>query len=175
MKKKIISSLIITLSLAGFSSIPVQAAWKTDSYNNKVWVEQGGIKQGWNYIDNFWYYLGADGVPITGWLMEGDDWYYMWSNGTMARNSWMTNGGFWYYFDNSGKMVTDYVNVGQRQYDFTNTAIIISTTPESVSVKNEESAKLQEELNSTISDDSKIAADTIETSEDVTTADNTAK
>ena len=126
MKKRIIASLLLSFSILSFSSVSAHAIWKKDAYNNRVWVEKDGIKQGWNYIDNYWYYLGADGIPITGWLKDGDSWYYMWSNGTMAYNSWMTNGGFWYYFDEDGKMVTDFVNVENREYDFTNAAIILS-------------------------------------------------
>ncbi|UZT05301.1 phage tail protein [Clostridium sp. LQ25] len=126
MKKKIIASLLVSLSVVGILPVSAQAAWKKDAYNNNVWVEAGGIKQGWNFIDNFWYYLGADGVPVTGWLQDKGDWYYMWSNGTMAYNTWMTNGGLWYYFDENGKMVTDLVKVESREYDFTNTAIILS-------------------------------------------------
>ena len=90
MKKKIIASLLVSLSVVGILPVSAQAAWKKDAYNNNVWVEAGGIKQGWNFIDNFWYYLGADGVPVTGWLQDKGDWYYMWSNGTMAYNTWMT-------------------------------------------------------------------------------------
>ena len=126
MKKKIIASLLVSMSIIGFMPTCAQAVWKKDSYNNNVWVEANGIKQGWKQIDNFWYYLGADGVPITGWLKDGEDWYYMWSNGTMAYDTWMTNGGFWYYFDHNGKMVTDSVTVENKEYDFTKMAIILS-------------------------------------------------
>lgn len=127
MNKKIIISLIVSFSIIGLLPVSAQAEWKKDAYNNNVWVEAGGIKQGWNYIDNYWYYLGADGIPITGWLKDGDNWYYMWSNGTMAYDTWMTNGGFWYYFDSNGKMVTDTakIKMEDRQYDFTQTAIIV--------------------------------------------------
>lgn len=165
MKKKIIASLLLTLTLAGVSQVDAQAVWKTDSYNNKVWVEQGGTKPGWKYIDGYWYYLGMNGVPYTGWLEDGGNWYYMWSNGTMAYNSWMTNGGFWYYFDNSGKMVSDYVDVGVRGYDFTNPAMIISTTSGSVTIANEDTAKKQEQDNIIVSDDSKSQSDNVESEE----------
>ena len=126
MKKKIIASLLVSFSVIGVMPTCAQAAWKKDSYNNNVWVEDGGVKQGWKQIDNYWYYLGSDGIPVTGWLKDGDDWYYMWSNGTMAYDTWMTNGGFWYYFDHNGKMVTDSVTVENKEYDFTKTAIILS-------------------------------------------------
>ena len=126
MKKKIIASLLVSLSIVGILPVCAQATWKKDAYNNNVWVEAGGIKQGWNFIDNYWYYLGADGVPLTGWLQDKGDWYYMWSNGTMAYDTWMTNGGLWYYFDNNGRMVTDLVKVENTEYDFTNTGIILS-------------------------------------------------
>ena len=126
MKKKIIASLLVSISIMGFMPTCAEAVWKKDSYNNNVWVEAGGTTQGWKQIDDYWYYLGADGIPITGWLKDGDNWYYMWSNGTMAYNTWMTNGGFWYYFDNNGKMVTDSVIVENKEYDFTKMAIILS-------------------------------------------------
>lgn len=126
MKKKIIASLLVSLSVVGTLPVCAQAAWKKDAYNNNVWVEAGGTKQGWNFIDNSWYYLGVDGIPLTGWLQDKGDWYYMWSNGTMAYDTWMTNGGLWYYFDNNGRMVTDLVKVENTEYDFTNTGIILS-------------------------------------------------
>lgn len=126
MKKKIIASLLVSLSIAGLLPVSAQAAWKKDKYNNNVWVEAGGIQQGWKFIDGFWYYLGADGIPVTGWLKDGENWYYMWSNGTMAYDTWMTNGGFWYFFDHHGKMVTDSVTVENKEYDFSKMAIILS-------------------------------------------------
>ncbi len=126
MKKKIIASLLVSLSIVALLPASAQAVWEKDKYSNNVWVEAGGVKQGWKLIDNYWYYLGADGIPITGWLKDGENWYYMWSNGTMAYNTWMTNGGFWYYFDNDGRMVTDSVTVENKEYDFTKMAIILS-------------------------------------------------
>ncbi|MGM9934735.1 MAG: phage tail protein [Clostridium sp.] len=129
MNKKVIASLLVSLSIIGVLPGSADAAWKKDQYNNNVWVEAGGVKEGWKLIGNFWYYIGADGVPITGWLKDGEDWYYMWSDGTMAYNTWMTNGGFWYYFDADGKMVTDSVKVEDKEYDFTKTAIIVQKNP----------------------------------------------
>lgn len=151
MNKKIIASILVSLSIIGVIPSSADAAWKKDTYNNNVWVEAGGVKEGWKYIGNFWYYLGADGVPITGWLKDGEDWYYMWSDGTMAYDTWMTNGGFWYYFDADGKMVTDSVKVDGKEYDFTETAIILQKNPsvsnESVSISSQSVQSQQETEN----------------------------
>jgi glucan-binding YG repeat protein len=127
MVKRMILSLVLAVSLVGVMSVGVSAKWKEDANKNRSWIEKGVIAKGWKQINEKWYNFRSDGVMQTGWLMDNGNWYYFWSDGTMAHDTWLTNGGFWYYFDKDGKMVTKSIVVRDREYDFTEPAIIIST------------------------------------------------
>jgi GH25 family lysozyme M1 (1,4-beta-N-acetylmuramidase) len=46
-------------------------------------------KDGWELIEDKWYYFDKDGWMITGWLETKDGWYYLKSDGSMAENEMM--------------------------------------------------------------------------------------
>jgi hypothetical protein len=128
--KKIARKLIITsllaVSIIGIMPIGASAEWKKDSEQRYTWDDNGVKAQGWKVIDHNWYNFRNDGIMQTGWIKYGESWYYLWSDGTMAHDTWFTNGAFWYYFDSTGKMSTDSVDVGNRAYDVSQPAFIIS-------------------------------------------------
>lgn len=127
MIKKLVLSLVIAVSAIGLTSIGASAEWKKDSSNNWHWTENGVDAKGWKQIGGSWYNFGNNGFMKTGWVSDGGNWYYFWSNGTMASNSWLCNGGYWYYFDASGKDVYNTVVVGDKTYDFSKPAVIVSS------------------------------------------------
>lgn len=126
MIKKLITSLLIVISVLTITPISASAQWKKDSNNSWSWSEKGTKALGWKEIDGEWYNFGNNGIMKTGWIGDNGTWYYCWSNGTMAHNSWLTNGGFWYYFDENGKMTTDKAVVGSNTYYFNAPAMITS-------------------------------------------------
>ena len=126
MVKKLIITSLLAVSIIGVMPIGASAEWKKDSKQNYTWVENGVNAKGWKVIDHNWYNFSNDGIMQTGWIKYGESWYYLWSNGTMAHDTWFTNGAFWYYFDSTGKMLQDSVISGNREYDMSQPAFIIS-------------------------------------------------
>lgn len=126
MIKKIIASLLLSVSVSIIIPSEASAMWKQDKYGNDFWIENGVKSKGWKKINGEWYYFRNDGAMIAQWLMDNGNWYYFWTNGTMASNCWLKNNGLWYYFDENGKMVTDYVTIGDKRYDFTALTFIFS-------------------------------------------------
>ncbi|SFC57937.1 phage tail protein [Clostridium uliginosum] len=134
MIKKLITSLLIAISIIGITPIAASATWKQNSNNTWSWEENGTYIKGWKQIDGEWYNFGNNGIMQTSWMGENGVWYYCWSNGMMAHNSWLTNGGYWYYFDEGGKMVMDKITVDNTIYDFTSPTIITSKSVDSLPV-----------------------------------------
>lgn len=126
MVKKLILSSLLVVSVIGVMPTAASAAWKQDKNKNYNWVENGIKSKGWKQINGDWYYFKEDGSMTTQWLEYNGDWYYFWTNGMMASNSWLKNNGMWYYFDGSGKMIDKKIDIGDKMYDFTAPAIIVS-------------------------------------------------
>jgi len=90
-KKYLLKTLALTLSLASMLAI-------TPNKANAAWIANG----------QNWYYQDGSGQNVTGWLNEGGKWYYMWSDGTMAHDTWLESAnGKWYYFNSDGSMATN--------------------------------------------------------------------
>lgn len=70
---------------------------------------------GWNLIDGVWYYLDADGMPVTGWVQDGGNWYYTDSRGAMTSGFKIVDGRR-YYLNASGVLQTDWVLVDGNYY-----------------------------------------------------------
>lgn len=112
------------------SGIMVSSKWLqvTDSssdtgYNWYYFTQSGkSVKEGWEKIDNKWYYFDDTGIMQTGWIL--DDMYYCGDDGVMV-TGWQQlvppdeyadddddrsgpyetsdDGTYWYYFSSSGK------------------------------------------------------------------------
>lgn len=73
-------------------------------------------KNGWDRIDNYWYYFDANGLMKTGWLQLDNKWYYALPSGRMATSSWNNINEKWYYFNESGIMQSGYITVDGKTY-----------------------------------------------------------
>ena len=73
-------------------------------------------KNGWDRIDNYWYYFDAYGIMRTGWLYIDNKWYYALPSGKMATSSWNNINEKWYYFNESGIMQTGYITIDGKTY-----------------------------------------------------------
>lgn len=88
-------------------------------YNNNGWnkidncwyyVKDGKVCSGWQLVDQKWYYLDYTGVMKTGWIKDNNKWYYLDSSGAM-QTGWIKYYNKWYYLDSSGKMVTGWLKL----------------------------------------------------------------
>lgn len=90
--KKVVSCLLIVISI--FVVIPIQAnaEWKHD--NVGWWYSEGkSYATGWKFIGNKWYHFGYDGYMDIGWiedieydsnyLIKGKTYYYLNTDGTL--------------------------------------------------------------------------------------------
>lgn len=95
-------------------------------YNN-TWIYVKGLwywigmedymLEGWNLINNTWYYL----TPVTGemkigWILDQDIWYYLDNSGAMKKG-WIQINQFWYYLDENGRLLINTVTPDGYQVD----------------------------------------------------------
>ena len=69
----------------------------------------------WKKVKGKWFYYGANGQKVTGWLTYQNNSYYLNKNGRMVTGWNKINGG-WYYFAKSGEMKTGWIKLGTRKY-----------------------------------------------------------
>ena len=107
----------------------------------------GRMKTGWQYIEDFWAYLGADGAAKTGWQKVGAYWYYLGEYGEMEtglrnidgglyflgsdgamRTGWQKDQDDWYYFNASGAALKGWQQIGGYWYYFEQDYKMVSNT-----------------------------------------------
>ena len=70
-------------------------------------TKQGTIlKNSWKIEGDAKYYLGSDGLMVTGWYHIDHAWYYFSETGVM-QTGWITDDSGTYYLDEDGKMISD--------------------------------------------------------------------
>ena len=74
------------------------------------------VPDGWQKIDNVWYYY-EDGSAVTGWKQISGKWYYFASGGAMQMG-WQKISGKWYYFASGGAMQTGWQKISGKWYHF---------------------------------------------------------
>ena len=72
---------------------------------------------GWQKVNNVWYYLDATGAMQTGWQRVNGTWYYLAPSGAM-QTGWQRINGVWYYLAESGAMVTGWRQINGTWYYF---------------------------------------------------------
>ena len=87
--KKIISSLLLLLTITVINPVQANASyWKQDSNNHWNYVQDNGYNAvGWRQVDGKWYYFNENEVMQTGWLQNGGNWYYCYGDGSLATNT----------------------------------------------------------------------------------------
>jgi hypothetical protein len=78
--------------------------WLIDT-DGKVYylTDAGAMLQGWNYIDNKWYYFETSGFRFSGWLLNKDNkWYYLGTDGIMLADTITPDG---YKVDSNGAWI----------------------------------------------------------------------
>lgn len=97
--KKLLSALLVFLSITILNPVQANATWKSDS--NGWWYTEGNSYAiGWTKISGQWYYFDNNGYMKTGWLQDGGNWYYFYGEGAMAHDTtidgcYLNNSGAW--------------------------------------------------------------------------------
>ena len=100
---------------------------------------------GWNLIDGVWYYLDADGTPVTGWVQDGGNWYYTDSRGAMTsgfkivdgrryylnasgvlQTGWFLIDGYYHYADENGAICSGWIVVDGIRYYLRSDGLMMS-------------------------------------------------
>lgn len=118
---------ILLLAMVGItilSSIGVNAMTESDLKNKKIdqftgfwtdrdtqqnyYFENGELsKEKFVNVNNFKYYINADGTIIKGWKQINENWYHFSSNSGAADTGWLQDGSNWYYLNTDGTMAHD--------------------------------------------------------------------
>ena len=61
-------------------------------------------KEGWNKIEDKWYYCDANRDFVKGWVKDGSTWYFMDKETGEMKTGWLKDGESWYYLKSSGAM-----------------------------------------------------------------------
>ena len=61
-------------------------------------------KEGWNKIEDKWYYCDANRDFVKGWVKDGSSWYFMDKETGEMKTGWLKDGESWYYLKSSGAM-----------------------------------------------------------------------
>ncbi|MDR2024480.1 MAG: hypothetical protein LBQ71_14820 [Hungatella sp.] len=78
--------------------------WFTDTDGKIYYLTNiGAMLQGWNHIDNKWYYFETSGFRFSGWLLNKDNkWYYLGTDGIMLADTTTPDG---YNVDSNGAWI----------------------------------------------------------------------
>ena len=77
--------------------------WYCTSVEEYTWYSNG-----WQNIDNVWYYFNANGYALySQWLLWQNKWYYLDENCKMVAGKWLKISGKWYYFYANGIMASN--------------------------------------------------------------------
>ncbi len=87
--------------------------WKIDANGVATRIEV--ILNGWQKVDNDWYYY-VDNIKQTGWLKDQGMWYYLKPDGKMMSNDWLTENDKKYYFAQNGAMKTGWIEWRHQWY-----------------------------------------------------------
>ncbi|NGT52417.1 cell wall-binding protein [Clostridium perfringens] len=101
------------------------------------------IKNGWEIINDKWYYHESDGSLATGFKKINDEWYRFDNNGEMQvgwqyindiwyhfrdngpmDTGWRKINNDWYYFNNDGEMQTGWQSIGNKRYHFRDNGVM---------------------------------------------------
>lgn len=100
-----------------YSLVIPATTWRTIAGNRYFYQNHQMQKSSWIFDGVNWFYLNADGNPVTGWQQLGGIWYYLDNFGIM-QTGWQWLDGAWYYLDVSGAMLTGWQQIDGQVYYF---------------------------------------------------------
>ncbi|MGN1141431.1 MAG: hypothetical protein ACI4TF_09530 [Oliverpabstia sp.] len=134
-KAKAISVYAAALFVAMGSSMPSFAAGWEQQGDSWIYTDNAGnrLTDTWRQSGNHYYYLGSDGVMVTGqWV---DDTYYVNDDGVRLTNQWIyaaeedysapNSEGGWFYLDANGRVVTNgWRTINNQRYYFNDDGVM---------------------------------------------------
>lgn len=99
----------LTYSKSSGSWIKSDSRWWYEHYDGSY------TTNGWEKINDTWYYFDSEGWMKTGWIKEYGKWYFLDDSGAM-KTGWCWDSGSWYYLDTSGVMQTGLQTIEGEQY-----------------------------------------------------------
>ena len=96
------------------------ATWSLGSNGKRATIQlrgSGGTAAAgsWKKKNGKWYYFGANGKPVKGWLTYKNKQYYLSGSGRMV-TGWKKISGSWYYFKQDGVMKTGWLALNGRRF-----------------------------------------------------------
>ena len=100
-------------------SIATNAKNGWEKVNNEWYYYDNGVlaKNGWRQVNGKWYLFDATAKMLTGWQVKDNKWYYFLADGKM-HTGWSMIKGKWYLFDKDGAMVEGWRQSGGKWYYF---------------------------------------------------------
>ena len=97
----------------------VKAGWEKNADGTWSYYVNGAKATGWVQAGS-WYYLNANGIMQTGWILDNGTWYYCDASGAM-QTGWLNDRGTWYYLNPvsngyRGAMQTGWLNLNGTWY-----------------------------------------------------------
>lgn len=88
-----------------------------EKVNNEWYYYDNGVlvKNGWRNSNGKWYLFDAHSKMLTGWQTKGGKWYYFLADGAM-HVGWSLIDGKWYYFNQEGIMTEGWKKIGDKWY-----------------------------------------------------------
>ena len=95
----------------------VKQGW--EKIDNEWYYYDNGVlaKNGWRQVNGKWYLFDAHSKMLTGWQTKDNKWYYFTPDGKM-HTGWSMIKGKWYLFDKNGAMVEGWRQSGEKWYYF---------------------------------------------------------
>ena len=110
----IAAGILKSFNLASTSAGKEKAMWLQEKTGQKRWwyrhADGSYTSNGWEKIDNLWYFFDKEGWMKTGWLSWKNNKYYLQKNSTkdfkegQMRTGWVKINNLWYYFNSEGVM-----------------------------------------------------------------------
>ena len=144
-KNRIISMFLLVVILAvNFNFLPMQSIMNQSAFTGTIvayaattkpgnWIKNSDgkwrykhtdgtyTKNGWEYINGYWYHFDANGYMQTGWQKINNEWYHFDSEGH-RQTGWQKINNQWYHFDSNGIRQTGWQKLNGEWYYFNSAA-----------------------------------------------------
>lgn len=110
------------------------AGWVNDSQGTKFRYPDGSYAPaGWLKLNGSWYFLGVNGLRLTGWQKDGSSglWYYMDNSTGIMKTGWLHDGDKWYYLKPEaggpqGSMATGWMTIEGKKYYMNASGVMVT-------------------------------------------------
>lgn len=107
----------------GESKAEIKNGWQLINDKWYYYENDGQVSTGFKKISNEWYYFDNSGEMQSGWQLVDNIWYHFRDNGPMDIG-WKKISGEWYYFNNNGEMQVGWQSIGNKKYHFRDNGVM---------------------------------------------------